>query len=313
MSPTQTFAQVSPTRIRRNENNPRRLFDDERMDLLRTSIQENSIQVPLTVYSDPQRPDHFVLMDGERRWRSALELGFSVVPVDVIDAPEPLQNLLHISNIQAAGDDWPLISVALWLRQMINLSGANSEANIVEMSGLPRNVVRRARRLLSLPQYELDLIQSEAHLARQAQVHRDDLYLEIESAEALMRAELPEVADRFTRDEIIRRLAQKREVGSLRSATELREIGRLIKSVRTGIVSREDAVSGVIRMLEDPYLAPAILFREVASARLQEQSIGQQAAALARSLGSLDEGVPVPDGVRSALEDLRKQVGRVLG
>lgn len=313
MSPTQTFAQISPTRIRRNENNPRRLFDDERMDLLRTSIQENSIQVPLTVYSDPQRPDHFVLMDGERRWRSALELGFSVVPVDVIDAPEPLQNLLHISNIQAAGDDWPLISVALWLRQMINLSGANSEANIVEMSGLPRNVVRRARRLLSLPQYELDLIQSEAHLARQAQVHRDDLYLEIESAEALMRAELPEVADRFTRDEIIRRLAQKREVGSLRSATELREIGRLIKSVRTGIVSREDAVSGVIRMLEDPYLAPASLFREVASARLQEQSIGQQAAALARSLGSLDEGVPVPDGVRSALEDLRKQVGRVLG
>lgn len=313
MNRSGTFTMISPARIDRNTNNPRRIYNDERMDLLRTSIQENGIQVPLTVYSDPFHPDRFVLMDGERRWRCALELGLVSVPVDVIDAPEPLDNLLHISNIQAVGDDWPLISIALWLRKIMNISGATGEARVVEMSGLPRNMVRRARRLLSLPQYELDLIQSEAHLDRSAQVHREDLYLEIEAAESTMRTEFPEIGERFSRDDVIRRLAQKREVGSLRSVTDLREVARLTKAVRERVVDRKDVLDGLVRMIEDPYLSPPEVFRMVAAPRYEEQAITRRAEALAASLSALSPGqAGLSDSLRRSLDGLREQLARVL-
>src|SRR5688500_5702135 len=94
-----TLTTVSPTQITRNPNNPHRFFNDERLDLLRTSIQEVGVLVPLIVYKEPGVSNLYVLMDGERRWLSSSELGLSSVPVNVIDAPTPLDNLLRMFNI----------------------------------------------------------------------------------------------------------------------------------------------------------------------------------------------------------------------
>src|SRR5688572_8416012 len=102
------MARVNPKSIDRNPNNPRRFFNDERLDLLRTSLQEVDVLVPLIVYAHPQESDRYVLMDGERRWRCALDLGLPTVPVNVIPAPSPLDNLLRMFNIHSVREDWPL-------------------------------------------------------------------------------------------------------------------------------------------------------------------------------------------------------------
>src|SRR4051794_2465406 len=119
--------EIDPRQIRPNQYNPRLYFNDERLDLLRSSIQEVGILVPLIVYEDPKEPGTYVLMDGERRWRSALDLALPSVPVNIIPAPTPLENLLRMFNIHAVREDWPLISVALALDNIMKISGETRE------------------------------------------------------------------------------------------------------------------------------------------------------------------------------------------
>ena len=70
MSATGELTEIDPELIEPNPRNPRRYFNEERLDLLRTSIQEVGILVPLIAYRRTVGDgDRYVLMDGERRWR----------------------------------------------------------------------------------------------------------------------------------------------------------------------------------------------------------------------------------------------------
>ena len=303
---------LSPELIKNNPRNPRRYFNDEQLDLLRTSIQEIGILVPLIAYEDPEDPGLYVLMDGERRWRCALDLGLEQVPVNVISAPSPLQNLLRMFNIHSVREDWPLISVALSLRDVIEISGETRESRLAEMSGLTRSTVRRAKRLLSLPDEELDLIQAEAHLDRTQQVHREDLYLEIEAAESVVRNELPEIAERFPREEIIRKFAEKREQGTLRAVTEFRDVGKLVKAVDDDLVSRETVTDAVARLITDVDATPTQVFDELASAAYEQQSVARKADLLREALDDLSDTHELSITLRHALERLSAAVRALL-
>ena len=189
--PTKALS-VDPETIDKNPANPRLYFNDERLDQLRTSLQETGILVPLIAYESPDHPGRYVLMDGERRWRSARDLGFAEVPVSLIDAPSETENILRMFNIHSVREEWSLVAIALSLQELMFKTGEDREGRLAEVTGLTRSTVRRAKRLLSLPPQELELIQSEAHLDRSEQVHREDLYLEIERAERVLREAVPE-------------------------------------------------------------------------------------------------------------------------
>jgi ParB/RepB/Spo0J family partition protein len=288
LNTTGTLAAIDPERIDRNPRNPRRYFNEERLDLLRTSILEVGILVPLIVYRrDDAEGERYVLMDGERRWRSALDLAMSNVPANVIPAPSELENLLRMFNIHNVREDWPLISVALSLQDVIELSGETGEKRLADMTGLTRSTVRRAKRLLSLPNSELELIQEEAHLDRSRQVHREDLYLEIEAAESVLRSELPEIADEFTRETVIRQFAAKAESGSLRAVTDFRYVGRLIKAAQEELVPRADVLEAARKLISDPAASPQGVFEDVAALAFRQHTIQRKAELLIDDLSGL--------------------------
>lgn len=301
---------IDPMVMDPNPNNPRRYFNEEKLDLLKTSIQEVGILVPLIVYqsSDEER---FVLMDGERRWRCSIDLGLTSVPVNVIKTPSRLDNLLRMFNIHNVREDWPLISVALSLRTVIEDSGEDRESRLARLTGLTRSTVRRAKRILSLPEFEIELIQKEAHLDRSKQVHREDLYLEIEAAESVIRNKLPEVGKTFTRERIVRQFAAKAEEGSLIAVTDFRFVGRLIKAMTEGYMERQVIVESVYRLIEDTSLSPKYLFEEIAASGYKQHSIDRKAELLTAALDSLiDEDLA--DTLRSRLETLRDAIARLL-
>lgn len=309
-----TLAQIDPEQIRANPNNPRRYFNEERLDLLRTSIQEVGILVPVIVYQSAEDTSEYILMDGERRWRSALDLGLAVVPANVIAAPNPLDNLLRMFNIHNVREDWPLISVALSLREVITISDEQGEKRLSEMTGLTRSTVRRAKRLLSIPETELTLIQEEAHLDRVRQVHREDLYLEIEAAESVLRNELPTVVAEFSRPEIIRSFAEKAEVGSLRAVTDFRSVGKLVKAIDDDVVDRvivEDAVRRLIRL---PEVSPKDVFDDVAAEGYRQQTIQRKSQVLAEDLRDvLSTAGPLSTALQADLRSLREAINEALG
>jgi ParB family transcriptional regulator, chromosome partitioning protein len=303
MSPTGELTEINPELIEANPRNPRRYFNEERLDLLRTSIQEVGILVPLIAYRRPDGDEErYVLMDGERRWRCALDLALSAVPANLIPVPTDLENLLRMFNIHNVREEWPLISVALSLRDVMALSNESGEKRLSEMTGLTRSTVRRAKRLLSLPDRELELIQAEAHLDRTQQVHREDLYLEIEAAESVLRSELPEIANEFSRDEVIRQFAAKAEVGSLRAVTDFRLVPRLVKAADEDVVQRSVVLEAARELIRDPSASPQDVFDEIAALAYRQQTIQRKAELLAEDLRSL---LDLPNLTPSLVDQLR--------
>jgi ParB/RepB/Spo0J family partition protein len=304
---------VDPEKLSKNPHNPRRYFNEEQLDLLRTSIQEVGVLVPLIAYEDSSEPGSYVLMDGERRWRCSLDLGLSEVPINVIEEPTPLDNLLRMFNIHSVREDWPLISVALSLRQVIEISGEDREVRLAEMTGLTRSTVRRAKRLLSLPDEELELIRSEAHLDRIDQVHREDLYLEIEAAVSVARNELPEINEQFSRDEMIRRFAEKREAKTLTAVTDFRDVGKLVKAADEDLVSREEVTAAVSKLVTDVDATPPIVFQDLAARAYDQRTAARKAELLRESLESLPIEGELSTSLRDELQALRATIQRILG
>jgi ParB/RepB/Spo0J family partition protein len=306
------LARIDPEWIEKNPDNPRRYFNDERLDQLRTSIQQVGILVPLIVYRPDASVEHYVLMDGERRWRCSLDLALAAVPANVIPAPSQLNNVLQMFNIHNVREEWPLISVALSLRDVMRISGETRESRLAEMTGLTRSTVRRAKRLLNLPDLELDLIQAEAHLDRGKQMHREDLYLEIEAAESVMTKALPELTREFDRDTIIRQFAKKAESGHLPAVTDFRFVGKLVSAGNDALIPREVVANAARRLVEDETVSPREVFESVAADAFKQQAIARKAELLSDDIDSLVAGLPVSEALRQQLEGLVEKIQTVL-
>lgn len=303
---------VDPEKLSKNPQNPRRYFNEEQLDLLRTSIQEVGVLVPLIAYEDSNAPGNYVLMDGERRWRCSLDLGLSEVPINVIDEPSPLENLLRMFNIHSVREDWPLISIALSLQQVLEISGETREGRLAEMTGLARSTVRRARRLLSLPESELELIRQEAHLDRVDQIHREDLYLEIEAAVSVARNELPEIEEQFSREEMIRKFAEKREAGTLTAVTDFRDVGKLVKAADEDLVSREEITAAVSRLVTDVEATPPQVFNDLAATAYDQQTAARKAELLRESLENLGTEGDLSSSLQTELRALATTIRQLL-
>jgi ParB family transcriptional regulator, chromosome partitioning protein len=309
-----TVSRVDPKLIAPNPLNPRRFFNQAALDILQTSIHEVGILVPLIVYPDPERSGEFVLLDGERRWTCALRLGLDVVPVNVIPPPTSLENVLRMFNIHAVREEWPLISIALSLQQVISDSGEDREARLAELTGLTRGTVRRAKKLLNLPLEELALIQSEAELDREQQVHREDLYLEVSDADAAIRRHLPSLAERYPREDVIRQLVRKREESEgqgYKAVTDYRSIPQLLRGIDKGLITRNRAEATIERLITEVDLNPKSTVDRLIASRLRRADVRRRADALTAELASL-KTLGDDDELASALRRLMTELRRLL-
>lgn len=104
--------QVRVDELKPNPHNPRLLFDKLPIDTLRESIARVGILVPLTVYRDPRR-GHYVILDGQRRWICASEIGLRKVPVNEVAEPTLVQNIVTMFQIHKLREDWELMPTVL--------------------------------------------------------------------------------------------------------------------------------------------------------------------------------------------------------
>ena len=92
--------QIDINKIIPNANQPRQLFDDDKMKELIQSIKDNGILQPITVRETPDQT--YQIIAGERRYRAAIELGLKWIPAYTItlnDESELMEYAL-IENIQ---------------------------------------------------------------------------------------------------------------------------------------------------------------------------------------------------------------------
>jgi ParB family chromosome partitioning protein len=149
-----TLQEIEVSNISPNPHNPRLIFDPEELNELKGSISKVGILVPLTVYRNSKSfpKTEYVLLDGERRWRCAKELGLKVVPANVIDEPKDItQNILFMFNIHHFRKEWALFPTALKLEVIIEKLGTDQEAVLSEFTGVSRGTIRRCKALLWYP------------------------------------------------------------------------------------------------------------------------------------------------------------------
>lgn len=148
------LTQLEIGQIMANERNPRLDFPQSELNRLADSIDLEGILVPIVVYS---KGDKFVLVDGERRYKCALELGLPAVPA-LVTAERPEQEvLLQMFNIHLIREPWRDVPTALALRKLADSIADDegeepSDSRLAELTGLSVERVRQLRYVVTLPE-----------------------------------------------------------------------------------------------------------------------------------------------------------------
>jgi ParB family chromosome partitioning protein len=135
--------------IRPNPHQPRREFNEQRLQELAQSIENHGLIQPITVrYIGEKR---FELISGERRLRAAKQAGLKELPAYVREAnDEEIISFALIENIQR--EDLNPMEVALGYKRLIDEVG-QTQAEVADKVGKNRSTVANMMRLLNLPAY----------------------------------------------------------------------------------------------------------------------------------------------------------------
>lgn len=144
----QPAREVDIQKIDINKEQPRKHFDEEKMQDLADSIRQHGVIQPLVV--KPEANGRYTIIAGERRYRAARMVGLKQVPVVTKEVTDrELLQISMIENIQRE-DLNPLEEAQGIAALMEQFSLTQEEA--AEILGRSRSAVANSLRLLNLPE-----------------------------------------------------------------------------------------------------------------------------------------------------------------
>ncbi|MGL5380075.1 ParB/RepB/Spo0J family partition protein [Clostridium sp.] len=153
---------ISINKIKSNNMQPRKLFDDDKIAELAESIKNHGIVQPIILKQDK---DSYIIVAGERRWRAAKLLGLKEVPAIIMDLTD--KDILEISlieNIQR--QDLNPIEEALAYKRLIDTFKLTQD-ELGKRIGKSRVSITNLIRLINLSeavqQYLIDGVITEGH------------------------------------------------------------------------------------------------------------------------------------------------------
>lgn len=145
-------------RLRPGRFQPRQRFDESEMRALVESVRQHGIVQPILVRRDPDVPEVFEIIAGERRWRAAQTVQLHEVPVVVRDiGDDDALQLALIENIQR--QDLNPMEEAEGFRRLSE-EFSHSQAEIAEAVGKSRSHIANTLRLLTLPAEVSEMVRS---------------------------------------------------------------------------------------------------------------------------------------------------------
>lgn len=102
---------IEVSKILPDEGQPRKYFAADKMSALRNSIKKSGIIQPLVV--EEMGNGKYLLIDGERRFRSAVELGMKTVPCTIEAPQKETDRLVRQFQIQEQHESWTPIEKAM--------------------------------------------------------------------------------------------------------------------------------------------------------------------------------------------------------
>jgi ParB family chromosome partitioning protein len=145
-APGKALLQLSIESVERNPDQPRKRFDEARLEELAASIREHGVVEPILVRREGTK---YRIVAGERRWRAAQRAGLHEVPAILREATDRQAfELALVENLQRA--DLNAIEEAEAFEVLATDHGLTQE-QIASRVGKERSTVANALRLLKLP------------------------------------------------------------------------------------------------------------------------------------------------------------------
>lgn len=137
-----------------NPGNPRLIFPQEELDKLIESISHEGVLVPIVVF--PAAEGRYTLVDGERRFRSARELGLSEIPALITGERTERELLVQMFNIHLIREPWRDLPTARALGRLMDeiFKGTGEQATdkeLRELTGLSVERIKQLKFALQLP------------------------------------------------------------------------------------------------------------------------------------------------------------------
>ena len=142
-----------------NKFQPRKLFDENSLQDLISSIKERGIIQPIIVRKSNDDSLKYEIIAGERRWIAAQKAGLHEVPVVVTDVDD-LKSLEFaiVENVQR--DDLNAIEEARGYQRLI-VEFSYDQEKVAQFIGKSRSHIANFLRLLSLPETVLTLVETK--------------------------------------------------------------------------------------------------------------------------------------------------------
>ncbi|MCW5682710.1 MAG: ParB/RepB/Spo0J family partition protein [Xanthobacteraceae bacterium] len=266
-------------KLKANPHNPRLLFDREDLHVLRESIKRVGILVPLTVYKEG-RTAIYVILDGQRRWMCAKEVGLKTIPVNEVAEPTLVQNIVTMFQIHKLRKDWELMPTALKLELLMRELGETKEKRLAELTGLDEAVVARCKKLLSYhKRYQDQMLDADPNKRIKA-----DFFIELY---AVRNDREVKKFSWFNRDKFTDDMLKKVEARGIKAVTDFRIVKQHINNAVK--VKKISAISKRLQeFAESPSLTPDHLNIESAKVAAEAKKVVRSVDILYSQINSID-------------------------
>ena len=140
-------------KIYRDEEQPRKEFDQQKIDELSQSIKKNGLIQPLILTK--RDSDSYTLVAGERRWRAAQKAELKILPSLLLPEDLDKDEISLIENIQR--EDLKISEEALAYQRLIDKNNYTHES-LSQIVGKSRSHITNLLRILTLDEFFFNLL-----------------------------------------------------------------------------------------------------------------------------------------------------------
>ena len=145
--------EVRINQVEPNSEQPRKIFDQEKLDALAESIKNHGVVQPIIVRSEGP---YYKIVAGERRWRAAKLAGLKTIPVIIKDiTSREVMEIALIENLQR--EDLNPIEEAEAYQKLIEEYSITQE-EVAKIVGKSRAAIANSVRLLTLTDEIKDML-----------------------------------------------------------------------------------------------------------------------------------------------------------
>ncbi len=311
---TAELRELSVSDVVPNAQNPRLDFPQDELDRLTDSIDLEGVLVPIVVYP---KDGKYVLVDGERRFRCARDLGHSKIPALITTERSEREVLQQMFNIHLIREPWRDIPTAKALQRLADeikeSDGQEPNDNeLRDLTGLSIERVRQLRYVVTLPDQWQDYIRDET-------IPLNFFWELKKNVIDALRSNRPAILDEYGEDHVSSAFVQKRLDQVITDTVSLRKVSPIIKFAAQDAEANGTGSStldtSIRELIEKPEATIDDAYEETVQMMVEVDKLGRRTSTMVAVFARLltkTSGTSDHDEVRRLGRDLIQQIAALI-